>query len=51
MRVAKDPDENVEPLYAGLQARKESTLPLGVRVALAVVFLGGLAWVVWLQAH
>ncbi len=52
MRVAKDTDENsVEPLYEGLNARRESALPLGARVALAVAFLAGLAWIVWLQAH
>ena len=49
--VAKDIHENVEPLYEGLKARRDSTLPLGVRVALAAVFLIGLAWIVWLQAH
>ena len=51
MRVAKDPNDSVEPLYEGLKARRESTLPLGVRVALAVAFLIALAWIVWLQAH
>ncbi len=53
MRVAtQDTDENaVEPLYEGLKARRESTLPLGARIALAAVFLLALAWIVWLQAH
>jgi len=51
VRVAKDTDDNVEPLYEGLKARRESTMPLGARVGLVVVFLIALAWVVWLQAH
>lgn len=51
MRVAQDPHEHVEPLFEGLKARRESTMPLGVRIAIVAVCLGTLAWVVWLQAN